>query len=192
MSAHRLYAPVVLGTLAAGGLAFAGTGRTWAHSSVIADGLSTQKVSVTGADAHPLASALALVVIASALAIPAASNRVRQAVGILTVVVSLVAIWMIVLGGDALNEAMTSAVKASPAFTGSNLPDDVHQTAWRLVAIAAFVLAAGLGMLTARFGRTWPTMGARYDPPPVRPSSRMAHEDADMWKALDEGRDPTQ
>ena len=47
-------------------------------------------------------------------------------------------------------------------------------------------------MLTARFGRTWPTMGARYDPPPVRPSSRVAHEDADMWKALDEGRDPTQ
>ncbi len=87
---RRLYAPVVLGTLAAGGLAFFALGRTWASSNVVADGLSTDTVSATGSDAHPLASALALVIVASALAILAASKRIRRAVGVLTVLVALV------------------------------------------------------------------------------------------------------
>ncbi len=192
MTPRRLYAPAVLATLAAGGLAFLAVRRTWASTTVVADGLSTDAVSVTGTDAHPLASALALVVLASALAVLATSGRARQAVGILTTLVSLAAFWIIVRGGDALDDAVAAAVKQSPAFTGTNLPDDVHTTAWRFVAAAAFVVAMGLGALTTRFAPVWPAMGSRYDAPPISPAAQATQDDDDMWKALDEGRDPTQ
>lgn len=192
MTPRRLYAPVVLGTLAAGGLAFFALGRTWARSKVVADGLTTDTVSTTGADAHPLASALALVIIASALAILAASRRIRRVVGVLAVVVALVGIWIIVQGGDALDDTLTAAVEKSPAFTGSNHPDVVEETSWRLVAMVAFAIAAVLGAVTTRLALQWPTMSSRYDAPPVRPSAQQTQDDHDMWKALDEGRDPTQ
>lgn len=192
MTPRRLYAPVVLGTLAAGGLAFFALGRTWARSKVVADGLTTDTVSTTGADAHPLASALALVIIASALAILAASRRIRRVVGVLAVVVALVGIWIIVQGGDALDDTLTAAVENSPAFTGSNHPDVVEETSWRLVAMVAFAIAAVLGAVTTRLALQWPTMSSRYDAPPVRPSAQQTQDDHDMWKALDEGRDPTQ
>jgi uncharacterized membrane protein (TIGR02234 family) len=158
----------------------------------VAEGLSTDKVSATGADAHPLASALALVIIASALAVLAASKRIRRAVGILTMVVALVAISIIVWGGDALDDTIHAAVEKSPAFTGANDPDVVHLSVWSFVAIAAFAIAAALGAMTARMAPLWPTMSSRYDAPPVRPSAQQAQDDNDMWKALDEGRDPTQ
>ena len=192
MTPRRLYAPVVLGTLAAGGLAFFALGRTWARSKVVADGLTTDKVSATGSDAHPLASALALVIIASALAILAASKRIRRAVGVLTFVVALAGIWIIVLGGDALDDTLTAAVEKSPAFTGGNHPDVVVETSWRFVAVIAFAAAAILGAATTRWAPQWPTMSSRYDAPPVRPSAQQTQDDHDMWKALDEGRDPTQ
>ncbi len=192
MTPRRLYAPVVLGTLAAGGIAFFALGRIWARADVVAEGLSTDKVSATGSDAHPLASALALVVVASSLAILAASKRIRRVVGVLIVVVSLVSIWIIGWGADALDDTLTAAVEKSPAFTGANLPDQTIESSWRLVAVVGFVLSAVFGAITARLAPAWPTMSSRYDAPPVRPSAQQAADDHDMWKALDEGRDPTQ
>ncbi len=192
MKARRLYAPVVLGTLTAGGLALIAVGRVWASSKVVADGLSTDTVTVSGSDAHPLASAMALVIIAAALAILASANRIRRAVGMLTVLGALIGIWVVTRGSAALDRALAAAVEQSPAFTGTNMPDDIDRTGWHLVAVAAFAVAAALGVVTVRLAPRWPTMGSRYDAPPVRPAPQPAPADHDMWKALDEGRDPTQ
>ena len=68
----------------------------------------------------------------------------------------------------------------------------MDRTPWHLAAIAAFVVAAVLGAITVRLAPHWPTMSSRYDAPPVRPSAQQPVDDGDMWKALDEGRDPTQ
>ncbi|MEO6604576.1 MAG: Trp biosynthesis-associated membrane protein [Aeromicrobium sp.] len=182
----------MLGTLAAGGLALFALGRTWANSKVVAEGLTADKVSATGSDAHPLAAALAVVIVASALAILAASKRIRQAVGVFTALVSLIAIWIIVFDGDSLDGAITKAVEKSPAFTGANHPDAISESIWSYVALAAFVVAVVLGVVTTRLASSWPTMSSRYDAPPVRPSAQATQDDEDMWKALDEGRDPTQ
>lgn len=192
MTARRLYAPVVLATLAAGGLSFFAIGRTWAEGRVVAEGLTADTVSVSGADAHPLASALSLVIIASALAILAASRRIRRGVGALTTLVALVGIAVILTGGKGVDDTVAAAVEKSPAFTGDNLPATVGRTAWHLVAVGGFALAAVLGAVTVRLAPLWPTMSSRYDAPPVRSSAQPAQNDHDMWKALDEGRDPTQ
>ena len=190
MNTRRLYAPVVLGTLATGGLAFFAASRTWAHVRVATDGLPSDSVNVSGADAQPLVSALALVIVTAALAVLAASPRVRRGVGVFTVLVAVTAA-IVVLVGSSLDSAVDRAVEASPAFTGSG-DHDFTTSAWKFVTVLAFALAALLGGVTAKFGATWPTMSSRYDAPAARPTVEAPQSDAEMWKALDEGRDPTQ
>lgn len=191
MSSRRLYAPVVLGTLAAGGLAFFAASRTWAHVRVATDGLPSDSVDVTGADAQPLVSALAIVVVTSALAVLASSPRVRQVVGAFTVLIALAGAAIVLFGGSSLDDAVDRAVEASPAFTGTG-DADFTASVWKYVTVVGFVLAAALGGITARLGATWPTMSSRYDAPAARPAVTEPQSDAEMWKALDEGRDPTQ
>lgn len=192
MNPRRLYAPVVLATLAIGGLAFFATGRTWASVEVASDGLPSDSVSVTGTDAYPLASALALVVVTSALAILAASPRIRRGVGVLVVLVSIGALVTLLDGRGGLDDALRSAVRDSPAFTGGDPLADVSHTPWQLVALVAFVGSALLGALTARLGHRWPTMSSRYERSAGRPAAPSEASDADLWKAMDDGHDPTQ
>jgi uncharacterized membrane protein (TIGR02234 family) len=191
VNVRRLYAPVVLGTLGAGGVAFFTASRTWAHARIAAEGLPPDTVKVSGSDSQPIITALALVAITAALAVLASSPRLRRIVGVFTVGVAVAAIAVVLFDGSSVDEAMTKAVKASPAFTGSNTPA-THHTAWPVLTVVAFIVVAGLGALTARFGPVWPTLSSRYDAPRIRPSEVAPQTDAEMWKALDEGRDPTQ
>ena len=56
-------------------------------------------------------------------------------------------------------------------------------------------------VLALRLVRTWPEMGSRYDAPtgarggdgtdPAEAPADHPTENIDIWKALDEGRDPT-
>lgn len=191
MTPRRLYAPVVLATLAAGGLAFVAVGRTWAHAELRPQGLASATVSVSGSDAQPLVSALAVVVVAAALAILAAGPRMRRVIGALTAVVSVVAIVLVPRSGtSALDDAVRSAAEKSPAYTGPASLGDITYAAWPLLAIAAFVLAAALGVVTIRFAGAWPTMSSRYDAPSARRPA-AGTSDTDMWKAMDRGDDPT-
>jgi uncharacterized membrane protein (TIGR02234 family) len=188
---RRLYAPVVLATLAAGGLAFVAVGRTWAHTELRPQGLASATVSMSGSDAQPLVSALAVVVVAAALAILAAGPRMRRVIGALTAVVSVVAIVLVPRSGTSgLDDAVRSAAEKSPAYTGPASLGDISYAAWPLLAIAAFVLAAVLGVVTIRFAGAWPTMSSRYDAPSARRPA-AGTSDTDMWKAMDRGDDPT-
>lgn len=191
MNPRRLYAPVVLGTLAAGGLAFFAASRSWAHIRVATDGLPSDSVDVSGTDAQPLVSALAVVIVTAALAVLASSPRVRRVVGGFTVLIAVVGAAIVLLGGSSLDNAVDRAVEASPAYTGTGDPD-FSTSLWKYVTALGFVIAAVLGGITARLGATWPTMSSRYEAPAARPAVTEPQSDAEMWKALDEGRDPTQ
>lgn len=197
MSPRRLYAPVVLLTLAAGGAAFFMAGRTWTGVDIAANGLPADfvavngSVTVSGSAAEPLVPALALVVVASALAVLAASARVRIGVGVLLLVTAVAAIVIVLTGGSALDDAVRRAVEDSPAFTGGSVPDGRDDTAWPFATIGAFAVAAVCGLLVLRLGPSWPTMGRRFEAPGAR-AERPVETEADMWKALDEGHDPTQ
>lgn len=191
MTPRRLYAPVVLATLATGGLAFFAAGRTWAESEVTSEGLAPATVSVSGSDAQPLVPALALVVVTAALAILAAGPRLRRVVGVLTALVAIAGGLAVPRsGGDRLVDALTSAAEESPAFSGPGSLSDISYAPWDLVTIAAFVIAVLLGATTFRLGPTWPTMSSRYDAPTRRPT-KDDMSDTDLWKAMDDGHDPT-
>ena len=191
MTPRRLYVPVVLGTLAVGGIAFLAAGRTWAESEVKAEGLAAATVSVSGSDAQPLVPALALVVVTTALAILAAGPRLRRVIGGLTALVAVVGIVVVPRSGSGrLADALTSAAEKSPAYTGPASLGEASHGVWDLVTIAAFAAALVLGVLTVRFGPQWPTMSSRYDAPSARPQKEI-RTDTDLWKAMDDGRDPT-
>ena len=189
---RRLYAPVVLGTLAAGGLAFLALGRTWERARVAADGLPSDVVTVSGSDAYPLASALALVVVTAAIAVLATGGRVRRGVGALVVVASVGAIVAMVDGRSALDSALSDAVTASPAFTGGRIcrahdhvvgPGRHRWPSWS-------PRCSGRSWWPSRRGGP-PWAAATTHRPRLRRRSAPETE-ADIWKALDEGRDPTQ
>lgn len=180
---RRLYAPTVLGLLAAGGLAWLALGRTWASTRLAPAGLPPDTVEVTGRDVAPLAAALAVVVVTAALAVLATRGRGRLVVGLFVVVVGLGGATLSLTAADA-DQALSTAAEQSPAFTGQDLAD-VSTTAWPYAAAAGFLVAVALGGVTLRHGRAWPAMSGRYDAP------SRAQVDDDPWKALDEGRDPT-
>jgi uncharacterized membrane protein (TIGR02234 family) len=188
---RRIYAPVVLLLLAAGGLAFLAASRTWAGGVVRAEGLPSDTVSVTGSDAHPAVGALAVVVVAAALAVLATGGRTRRAVGVVTVVAALAALWVVLTGHSAVDSAFLDAVRQSPAYTGQDVPDDAARVGWPALSVAAFAVALALGALTTAVGQRWPTMGGRYERP-ARHAPTAPQTEADIWKALDEGRDPTE
>jgi len=190
----RLYGPIVTGLMAVGAIALFAVTRAWATATVRTPGIPTDRVEASGADAAPVLIALSIVVIAAALAVVASGGWVRQVIGL---IVATVAAWAAVqaLSVDIAGAPMARALVDSPANLGSAHPIP-NVSAWPVVTGIAFTVAAVLGLVVVLFGRQWPRMGKRYDRPSASPSSAAADlpseaDDAELWRALDDGRDPT-
>jgi hypothetical protein len=56
------------------------------------------------------------------------------------------------------------------------------------VLVAAVIALAAFAVAVRRAPR-WPAMGSRYDAPGARTAEPATEQD--MWRALDEGHDPT-
>jgi uncharacterized membrane protein (TIGR02234 family) len=161
--------------------------RAWA----VVDGrvAAAREVAVSGADVQPLAAALGLVSLAAwgvVLVLRGRSRRVVAVVGLLAALGSLAAT---VPGFTAAQDAAVEAALARGA-TGDTLA--VHLTAWYYACGGgALLAAAALAVAVVRSPR-WPAMGSRYDAPSgrARPAAGTGTQE-DMWRALDEGRDPT-
>jgi DNA-binding transcriptional LysR family regulator len=106
----------------------------------------------------------------------------------------------------ALALAAALGVVASVARAPFVLPDDLRRnvgpvaagvgtdpTGWYVTAgVAAMLSAVALGAAWWLVPR-WPTMSSRYDAPATRATAADAStaDQKDLWKALDEGHDPT-
>lgn len=193
--ARRLYGPTVLSGLAAGGLAYFAASRVWTSTVVQASGLPSDPVTISGTEAMPVLGALALVIAAAAIAILAASVRFRKVVAVILALAGLIGAILtipVALSGITSGSALETKIQESPAFTGANNPDVYATTSWPILAVFAFFLAVVIGALVWRLGSRWPTMGRKYDAPAATQSVADDEGDADLWKALDQGRDPTQ
>jgi hypothetical protein len=65
-----------------------------------------------------------------------------------------------------------------------------HVTGWWWLALVGSLLALAAAVVAVRFCGTWPEMGSRYDAPATRPQPEDLDE-LDLWRAIDQGRDPT-
>ena len=185
---RRHLTTAVLGGVASGGLVLLGATRDWATVSVTTPGAPAVVVSVSGSQALPLTTALALVVLAGAVAIVPTGGRLRRAVGAVVAAAGVATAVLAALAEDAVRTAVTEAVAESPAAVGGDpAVGELGLTWWRWVTVVGAVAAAGVGAWTARSGSVWSVMSSRYD----APTSAARTAEADPWRAVDAGEDPT-
>lgn len=187
---RRWYGPVVLALLVAGGVAFLAAGRPWV-TAAIGDGEGPgASFELTGSDVAPAAGALGVVIVAAALAVLASGGWFRRVIGLVIVAMAVAGGWATFTDpGDAIDRTVAESVTFS---TGEPVASD--GTIWPWVALGAFVVAGLLGLAVTRYGAAWPTMGRRYEAPGAGRSDEAdvpEQTEADLWKSLDHGIDPT-
>lgn len=181
---RRTFGPVVLVGLAAAGL------TAMAGNNPVAEADDHGAFGVTY-DAHlPLATALGLVVLACWGVVLVTRGRVRRAVAVLGVVASAGALVAVLAGWSQVPDQLRDELVAM----GGTDPTVSH-TAWYWLALLGAVLSLVATGLAVLLTPAWPEMGARYDAPvaagPVPVKEPEEQSSLDLWKAMDEGRDPT-
>jgi uncharacterized membrane protein (TIGR02234 family) len=180
---RRLFAPtVVLGVAATGLDALAG-GKPWAA----ADGRAGVTL-VDKAGGHvPLAAALGLVGLACWGVVLVTRGRLRRVVAVLG---ALTAVGLVATAVTGRGSALDSARHATVDLSGSSAA--AHTTGWWWVAMVAAVLALLAAAVAVRHLPGWPEMGTRYDAPTATAPDPAEMEHVDLWRAIDQGRDPTE
>ncbi|AXI77044.1 TIGR02234 family membrane protein [Peterkaempfera bronchialis] len=188
-AARRSLALMLLLTVAGAVLVLWATGRTWAEGG--ATGLGPARLTATGHDISGLPGALALVGLASSVAVFAVRRAGRLAVGALVALAGAGAAVAAVLGATDTSAVDAKAARSLALTTAT--ADHITHTAWPWLAAAGGVLLCAAGLLTLVRGRAWPGMSSKYDAPAARARTprRRATTPADLWNALDRGEDPT-
>jgi uncharacterized membrane protein (TIGR02234 family) len=178
------FAPTVLVGVVGTGLSALAGAKPWAA----ADGQPGSTLVGTAGGHVPLASALGLVGLAAWGVLLVTRGWVRRAVAVLGALVAVGLGATAVVGrSSALESVRHATVTLGPAPAGA------HLTAWWVVALFGAVLALAGAAFAVRFVPAWPEMGSRYDAPQGRvdPPDPAHMDEADLWRAIDQGRDPT-
>ena len=180
--ARSTFGPVVLLGLASSGLAAAAGNQPWAgfaSSSTVID-----YAGGTLAAKMPLALALALVVLAGWGVLLVLRGRVRFALAWLVLLGSLGLVATVIVGrssvADTLLAELPQGETSAITFNG-----------WYWTALVASLIAVAAAALAVRHVRSWPEMGSRYDAPGATHAPPEPETPLEIWKAIDEGRDPT-
>jgi uncharacterized membrane protein (TIGR02234 family) len=188
---RRTFGPVVLAGLAAAGLGALAGSRSWATFAV-AGGESYQSalaLGVSGWPEAPLVSALAYVVLAAWGVLLVTRGPFRRVVAVMAVAGS---VGMLVAAAVAF---VTTVHSVEDSFAGIGVSGDPSRTVWPFVAIVAALVSVAATTAAVRLVPSWPEMGGKYDAPGAAPPGHPEHgPDAtplDLWRAMDEGRDPT-
>ena len=160
-------------------------GMTWGSATVplVAGAEGTGAVrAFTGRDLFPAAAAMGWVCLAGVAGVLATRSWGRV----------LVALAILVAGIGGAAGAIAFAVNPSAAIDGaadsplgSAAAASTSTTAWWLLAVAGGVVAVLAAAWTVARGRTWPSMGARYE------RAARGRTPRDAWDAQDLGQDPT-
>lgn len=193
----KTFWPIVLTLAASGAVAWWVSRRTWGSSSALEASLPMIDSGVVGADAVPLVTACALVVLAGALALTVTGRRGRAVISIITAVAAAVGLWTAATAHGAVERSVTRRLGELPGAAHSAARDalEVDVSFWPWVAAAAFLVAVLGCAASLRWSRHWPTMSARYDAPGssnATADTRTQDDHGDVWKAFDEGKDPTE
>jgi uncharacterized membrane protein (TIGR02234 family) len=186
----------VLG-LAGAGLAAVSSAQVWGRARVTEP--AVRVVEARGDDVAPVALPLALVALAAWGAVLVLRRRGRRIVSVLGLVAALGVAAAVTLGAGEVDQAARALVTA-----GAGRGDvSTITTTWPYAAAVGALLAAAAFLVAFRSAPSWPEMSSRYDAPTADGSdvtegsetgagdAREEASAADLWAALDEGRDPT-
>jgi uncharacterized membrane protein (TIGR02234 family) len=195
---RRTFAPVVLAGLVSAALAAVAGTKAWVtgESGGVESSEGGAMSSVLSFDSvaeSPLAAALSLVLLACWGVVLVTRGRFRHAMTVLALVTAV-----------GLTAATVAAFFNLPDVLAASLlevsgVDTVSTgfTAWYPLALVAALASVGATLAAARLVGSWPEMGTKYDAPADAQAGGDAAvrgtptENIDIWKALDEGRDPT-
>jgi uncharacterized membrane protein (TIGR02234 family) len=181
---RRWFAPTVLAGIAGTGLVALAGAKPWASPD---GGAGSPLVDRSGGHV-PLAAALGLAGLAGWGVLLVTRGVVRRLLAVLSVMVAVALVATAVVGrSSSLDSARHATVDLGRAPTGA------HTTAWWFVAVVCAVLALAASAYAVRYVSAWPEMGSRYDAPSRRPApvDPAEMEDVDLWRAIDQGHDPT-
>lgn len=185
---ERSFGPTVLVGLAGATLAAVAAGRDWATARGDAAGVDVG-AAVAGSDTAPLALALSLVALAAWGALLVLRGRTRRIVAGVGVLAAAGVLVTVAERFGATQDDARAAVVAAGA-TGDTFVSALTGWYWATGVGAVLTLAALLVAVARAPG--WPAMGSRYDAPATRREERNADpSEQDLWRALDEGHDPT-
>jgi len=192
MADRRSFGAVAGAGLASAVLAAVAGRQPWAHGS--APGGFGELSATVEAGKVPAASALSLVVLACWGVLLVTRGRVRRVVAVLALLASLGLAAAVVVGFSTAPDHVRDAYHE----LGVDHPD-VGLTGWYWVAAVATVLTVLTTAAAVRLAPSWPGMGRKYDAPagtggdssPPAEQHPEEQENLDLWKAMDEGRDPT-
>jgi uncharacterized membrane protein (TIGR02234 family) len=162
--------------------------RPWAALTLRPAGLPATDVAVAGSEVVPLVSALGVVILAGTVATVATRGLARRLCGVLLGCAGAAVVVAVVRVDAALDAQLSDRVVGAVGAVASSAAE-ATATPWRWLCLLGGAAAALTGVLVVWRGQRWPAMGARYDAPSNR--SRSADTDADLWRALDQGEDPT-
>ncbi|MFS3130287.1 Trp biosynthesis-associated membrane protein [Nocardioides sp. Bht2] len=198
------FGPLVLLGLAAGALAAVSAGKDQVRIDQsdldsLKLGTATIEMATDGTANLPLAQALALVALASWGVLLLTRGTFRRLVAVLAALGSVGVLVAAVVGMVGLREdfAADTVVKVGmPAEVADAF--SVHITGWFWALLVGGLLCVVAGVLAVRLAPFWPEMGSRYDAPTGQGSANTGtaeieeQSNLDLWKQLDEGRDPTE
>ncbi len=174
------------------GLVLLAQGRPWVTGR-LTSGLSTEQLSVTGAQAAPGTAAMALVAAACAVVL-ATGGRFGRWIATGSVLLVGLGILAVTLGvprapASALRAAVATATgttTSAPGGSGSGLR--AAATLWPWVTVLGAVLILIGGVVAVLRLRTWAGPSPRYEPV----ATVAANPGLTPWEALNRGEDPTQ
>lgn len=190
------FGPVVLAGLAGATLAAVAGARPWAEgrSGRVDTATDATAAQLGSAQEMPLAAALALVVLACWGVVLVTRGFVRRAVAALGAVAAAGLVATCVVGLTSVQDTLADALlTASGTDTAS-----VSLTGWAWSACVGAVVSLVATVAAVAWAPGWPEMGRRYDAPAAGAAAsgdaaadRGDAGNLELWKALDEGEDPT-
>ena len=188
---RRTFVPVlVVGLASATMCAVAGT-KAWARATDSNAPGSTADLSMSFGDVGqmPVAGALSLVVLAAWGVVLVTRGWVRQAVTVVGAAAALGVVASVVIGYSSTQDDVADSVRQIGATSVDTAP-----TGWFWAAAVCSVVSLVATVMAVRYVRHWPAMGTRYDAPSARPAPTVDPDEAadgELWRAIDEGHDPT-
>ena len=193
--------PAVVALVLGAFLVLVGAGRAWVLVSIGPSALlPTTALEVAGRDLLPGLTALGLVGLAGVAALAATRGRGRVVVGALLSLTGLAVVAAVVqLGATDPGLVMTALTSDPVREAGGREGVGGSATAWPMVTAAGGALLLAGGLLVARHGPRWSSLGRRYESPvaaagagATAPATEQAPTaERDLWESLDRGVDPT-
>ena len=188
-AARTSFVRTAVAGVAGAALAAVSAGQSWATATVSSP--ATRSAVAKGTEVAPLALPLCLVALAAWGSVLVLRRTGRRVVALLGLVASAGAAVVVVT-------ALGHRAAAARDVLGADRAQ-VSTTAWPYVAVVAAVVTAAAFAVAVRRAASWPEMSRRYDAPDATTdgtagptgADQAEQSDRDLWRALDEGRDPT-